>query len=317
MKIVVLDGYALNPGDLSWDGFKSISDVTIYDRTPLEKRYERVKDADIIITNRTLIDAELINKLTKAKYIGVLATGYNLVDLEAAKQKGIVVTNVPAYSTASVVQLVFAHILELCNYVALHDTAVRDGEWATCPDFSFWKKSLIELDGKTMGIIGYGNLGSKVAHIAEAFGMKVLVYSRTKKETSDSIEWVSLDELIVKSDIVTITCPLTESTRGMINKDFLAKMKNSALLINASRGPIIIEEDLKEALNNDVILGAAVDVLTVEPPVNGSPLLEAKNCIITPHIGWATRDARSRLMETAVENLKAFLNDNPINVVNK
>jgi glycerate dehydrogenase len=318
MKIVVLDGYALNPGDLSWEGLKTLGDVTVYDRTPVEKRFERAKDAQIVITNKTPIDKELLDKLKGVKYIGVLATGYNVVDIEEAKKRGVVVTNVPAYSTDSVAQMVFALLLELSNHTKSHSDAVKCGSWTRSKDFCFWNHPLVELSGKTIGIIGFGSIGAKVAEISEAFGMKVIVYSRTIKnqENGKNLRWVNLDELFKEADVVSLHCPLLSETKGLINRDTLKKMKNNAILINTSRGGLIIESDLAEALNNGVIGGAGLDVLTVEPPEKDNPLLRAKNCVITPHISWATKQARERLMAIAVANLKSFLEDQPVNVVN-
>lgn len=316
MNIVILDGYATNPGDLSWDKLKELGNVTIYDRTPSNLAYERAKDADVIITNKTVINKELVDKLNNLKYVGVLATGYNVVDLEACNKKNIVVTNVPAYSTASVVQLIFAYILELFNFVSVHDESVKKGEWVNSQDFSYIKAPISEMEGKTIGIIGYGNIGAKIAKVAEGFDMNVLVYSRTKKESPENVKWVSLEELIKESDIITVNCPLTEATKGLVNKEFLSKMKKSAILINTSRGPVVVEEDLKDALNNDVIRAAAVDVLYTEPPMKENPLLHAKNILITPHIAWATFEARTRLVKVATNNVKAFIEGNPTNKVN-
>jgi glycerate dehydrogenase len=318
MKIVVLDGYALNPGDLSWEGLKSLGDVTVYDRTPVEKRFERAKDAEIIITNKTPIDKELLDRLKVVKYIGVLATGYNVVDTEEAKKRGIVVTNVPAYSTDSVAQMVFALLLELSNYTKAHSDAVKCGSWTKSKDFCFWNHPLVELSGKTIGIIGFGNIGAKVAEISEAFGMKVIVYSRTIKNQANgkNLKWVNLDELFKEADVVSLHCPLLSETKGLINRDTLKKMKKNAILINTSRGGLVVESDLAEALNNGAIGGAGLDVLTAEPPEKDNPLLRAKNCVITPHISWATRQARERLMAIAVANLKSFLEHQPVNVVN-
>jgi glycerate dehydrogenase len=318
MKIVVLDGFALNPGDLSWEALKNIGDVTIYDRTPEEKRFERAKDAEIIITNKTLIDKELLHKLDKLKYVGVLATGYNVVDTEEAKKKGIIVTNVPAYSTDSVAQMVFALLLELSNHTKSHSDAVKCGTWSRSKDFCFWNHPLVELSGKTMGIIGFGSIGEKVADIAEAFGMKVLAYSRTVKVQSHrkNFKWVTLEELLKQSDVVSLHCPLLSETKGLINRDTLKLMKKNAILINTSRGPLVLENDLADALNNGVIAGAGLDVLCSEPPEKDNPLFKAKNCIITPHIAWASKEARERLMATAVSNVKRFLEGNAVNVVN-
>ncbi|WP_139905762.1 D-2-hydroxyacid dehydrogenase [Clostridium thermarum] len=318
MKIVILDGHGLNPGDLSWEGFNKLGELKIYDRTPNDKIIERIGDAEYIITNKTPITAETMDK-TKVKYIGVLATGYNVIDIEAAKERGIVVTNVPAYSTASVAQMVFGHILEICQQVGLHDSAVKAGEWENSADFCFWKKPLIELDGKVMGIIGYGRIGQAVSKVAQAFGMKVIAYSpRRKSELEDkNMRYVELEELLQASDIISLHCPLFESTKNIINKETIAKMKKSAIIINTSRGPLINEQDLAEALNSGRIYAAGVDVVSVEPIRADNPLLKAKNIYITPHIAWAPREARVRLMNIAVENLKNFLEGKPTNVVSK
>lgn len=319
MKIVVLDGYALNPGDLSWENMKQLGDLTVYERTAADQVYERAKEADIIFTNKTPVPAEVISKLSSLKYIGVLATGYNIVDAEAAKQKGVVVTNVPGYGTASVVQLTIALLLELCLRVQRHSDAVMDGKWARSRDWSFWDYPLVELSGKTIGIIGFGNIGRGVADIAASFGMNVIAQSRTQTDQSqrENFRWVSIPELFEAADVISIHCPLTQETKGLINSDSLTKMKRSAFLLNTSRGPIIIDEDLADALNNDIIAGAGIDVLSAEPPPADNPLFKAKNCIITPHMAWATKESRTRLMTSVVNNLAAFLAGNPVNVVNK
>ena len=319
MKIVVLDGYTLNPGDLSWDDMKQLGDLTVYERTPADQVYERAKGAEIIFTNKTPVPADVINKLSSLKYIGVLATGYNIVDTEAAKQKGVLVTNVPGYGTASVVQTTIALLLELCLRVQRHSDAVMDGKWASSADWSFWDYPLVELSGKTMGIIGFGNIGQGVGDIASAFGMKIIAHSRKQTDQSQrkNFRWVSIPELLETADAISIHCPLTPETKGLINKDSLKKMKRSAFLLNTSRGPIIVDEDLADALNHDVIAGAGIDVLSVEPPSANNPLFKAKNCIITPHMAWATKESRTRLMSSVVNNLAAFLSGNPINVVNK
>jgi glycerate dehydrogenase len=319
MKIVVLDGYTLNPGDLSWEKLEQSGDVTVYERTPAEKVSDRAKDAEIILTNKTPVSADVINKLPSLKYIGVLATGYNVVDIEAARQKGVLVTNVPGYGTDSVVQLTFALLLELCQHVQRHSDAVMEGKWARSADWCFWDFPLVELAGKTMGILGFGTIGQQVADVAAAFGMKVVGQSRTQTDQAHrkNFKWVSLEELLQTSDVISIHCPLTPETKGLINKDALQKMKPSAFLLNTSRGPIIVDQDLADALNNKVIAGAGIDVLSVEPPPAGNPLFRAKNCLITPHIAWATKEARTRLMNSVAENVSAFLSGRPVNVVNK
>lgn len=316
MKIVVLDGYALNPGDLSWTQIEQLGSLTVYERTPSDKILERAQGAEIIFTNKTPLTKELLNQLPSLKYIGVLATGYNVVDIAAAAQNGIIVTNIPAYSTYSVAQLTFALLLELCHHVQNHSNAVHEGAWVNSKDFSFWNFPLTELTGKTFGVIGFGSIGQQVAVIANAFGMKVLAYSRTYRETAyKDYNWVDLDKLLHESDVVSLHCPLTPETTGLINSDALSKMKPSAFLINTSRGPIVNEFDLAAALNKHKIAGAGLDVLSTEPPQIDNPLLSAKNCIITPHIAWATKEARTRLMQIAADNLKAFLSGNPQNSV--
>jgi glycerate dehydrogenase len=319
MKIVVLDGYTLNPGDLSWEGLEKLGDLKVYDRTDEDKVAERIGDAEIVFTNKTPLTRDIFSKLPGIKYVGVLATGYNVVDVEAAKDYGITVTNIPTYGTTAVAQYVFALLLEMCHHVYEHNLAVKHGEWSSCPDFCFWKYPLIELSGKIMGIIGLGRIGYATAKIAQAFGMKVLAYDihQNKELEDDNMKYVSLDELFVKSDVISLHCPLFDSTKGIINKDNIAKMKDGVLLINTSRGPLVVEEDLAEALNSGKIDGAAVDVVLKEPIRNDNPLITAKNCIITPHIAWAPKESRERLMNIAVDNLKSFLAGNPVNVVNK
>ena len=319
MKIVILDGYAVNPGDLSYDSLKSLGDVTIYDRTPKEKVIEYSKDADMLIINKIVLGKDELKKLPKLKYIGVMATGYNVVDVSAAKELGIIVTNIPNYSTKSVAQITFALLLELCHHIEEHSVAVKNGTWSNSKDFCFWNHPLLELDGKTLGIIGFGAIGKQVAEIAAAFGMNIIAYSRTitDQNNRNNFRWVSLDELLRESDVISLHCPLFSETMGLINKNTLSKMKNSAFLINTSRGPLIVEEDLANALNNNIIAGAALDVLSKEPPEIGNPLFTAKNCIITPHIAWAVKEARQRLLNIAVGNIKAFLKGEPINVVSK
>ena len=319
MKIVVLDGLTLNPGDLSWDGLHQLDDVEIHDRSSGEQIIERSKEAEILFTNKTPLGEEEFSQLPDLKYIGVLATGYNIVDIKAAKKRNITVTNIPAYSTNSVAQMTFALILELCLHVQDHSNAVHRGEWANSPDFSFWNSPLIELAGKTLGIIGFGSIGQQVSKVAEAFGMKVVASKSSSNNSVDNenIKRVDLDELFRVSDIISLHCPLFPSTKGIINKSNIEKMKRTAFLINTARGPLVIEEDLAEALNNDRIAGAGIDVLSTEPPKADNSLLTAKNCLVTPHISWATLEARTRLMNMAVDNLKAFLQGESINVVNK
>ncbi len=319
MKIVILDGYTLNPGDLSWEGLKKLGDLTIHDRTAPADVVSRCKDAEIVFTNKTPVNAAAQEQLPKLKYIGVLATGYNIVDVDAAKRLGIIVANVPGYGTSSVVQMTFALLLELTLHVQRHSDSVRDGKWSRSADFCYWDFPLVELAGKTIGIIGMGHIGGKVADVATAFDMKVVGNSRTRTDQSHrkNFRWAEIPELLAASDVVSIHCPLFPETRGLINKENLSLMKKTAFLLNTSRGPIVIDEDLADALNRDLIAGAGIDVLSTEPPPAGNPLFTAKNCIITPHISWATKEARARLMDIAVTNLEAFLADKPVNIVNK
>jgi glycerate dehydrogenase len=316
MKIVVLDGYTLNPGDLNWDDIKELGDCTIYDRTPPEKTVERAKGAEAVFTNKIVFNREVIRMLPELKFIGVLATGYNVVDLDAATEAGIMVTNIPAYSKASVAQMVFSHILHIVQNVSKHTESVKKGEWANSIDFSYHITPQTELAGKTLGIIGFGQIGQAVAKIGQAFGMKVLFNNRSQKETNLDARQIDLDALLAKSDFISINCPLTDANAGFINKAAIDKMKTSAILINTGRGALINENDLAEALNNGRITGAGLDVLSTEPPASDNPLLSAKNCCITPHIAWATTEARERLMKIATENLKAFLEGKPQNKVN-
>ena len=316
MKIVVLDGYVLNPGDLGWNDFKNLGDCTIYDRTPAEQTLERAKDADVLITNKVILNKEIIEQLPALKYIGVLATGFNVVDTVAAKNAGVVVTNIPAYSTASVAQMVFSHILNFTQNVSVHAKSVESGEWAKSVDFAYWKTPQTELAGKTLGIIGFGQIGQAVAKIGLAFGMKVIFNNRNIKETDLDANQVNLNTLLSESDFISVNCPLTSENEGFINKSTIAKMKQTTFFVNTGRGPLINEQDLADALNAGRIAGAGLDVLSVEPAKKDNPLPRAKNCFITPHIAWATFEARTRLMNIAVANLKAFMKGNPQNVVN-
>ena len=315
MEIVILDGYTLNPGDLSWEGVKNLGNCTFYDRTPPELTVERAKEADAVFTNKVVLNKEVIEQLPQLKYIGVLATGYNVIDMEAARAAGITVTNIPAYSTASVAQMVFSHILNFAQNVAVHSKSVSEGEWAENMDFSYWETPQMELAGKTIGIIGFGQIGQAVANIALAFGMKIIFNNRSQKETALDARQVDLETLLAESDFISINCPLTEENKGFINKETIEKMKPEVFLVNTGRGPLINEQDLADALNNGRIAGAGLDVLSTEPPSEDNPLPKAKNCSITPHIAWATFEARNRLMQIATENLKAFLDGNPQNVV--
>ncbi len=318
MKIVNLDGYTTNPGDLSWEPFEKYGDVTVYDRTNPQEIVERAKDADVLFINKCVITSDILDKLPNLKYVGLQSTGYNVIDCDAAKKKGIIVSNIPAYSTSAVAQLTFSLILQFTNKVSLHSEAVHNGEWSACPDFCFWKSSLSELDGKSIGIIGFGSIGQRVASIANAFGMKVLVFTpHPKPDEFKNVEFIDFDTLCKESDIITCHCPLTPQTENIINKDAISKMKKSVIIINTSRGPVVNDADLAQALNSERIQGAGVDVLRVEPPEQNNPLINAKNCIITPHIAWAALETRARLLSILEDNLKAFIEGHPQNVVNK
>jgi len=319
MKIVVLDGYTLNPGDLTWGRLEKIGELTVYDRTPANQIIERIGDAEIIFTNKTPLTRDTFDQVPKVKFVGVLATGYNVVDGEAAKEKGIVVTNIPTYGTSAVAQFTFALLLEMCHHVWDHSQEVKKGAWTNCQDFCFWNYPLIELAGKTMGIIGFGRIGQATAKIAQALGMKVLAYDnyQDSKLVSDSLKYAGLDELLANSDVISLHCPLIDNTVGIINQNTIAKMKDGVKIINTSRGPLIVEKDLAEALNSGKVSGAAVDVVSTEPAKMDNPLLSAKNCIVTPHIAWAPKESRERLMNIAVVNLEQFLKGDLVNVVNK
>lgn len=315
MNIVVLDGYTLNPGDLKWDELQSLGSCSVYDRTDRMDIVRRAQEAQIILTNKTPLTKETIDALPHVRYIGVLATGYNVVDISAAKERGIIVTNVPAYGTASVAQTVFALLLELTHRVRLHADLVRYGAWSKQPDFSFWYGELSELAGKTMGVVGFGNIGQAVANIADAFGMKVIVATRSAIRSDQRVQVVDLDTLFTTSDVISLHCPLTDETKHLVNRVRLGQMKPTAFLINTSRGALVDEAALGDALNDNSIAGAGLDVLSIEPPPQDHPLFNAKNCVITPHFAWATRESRQRLMNTAVANVGAFINGQPINVV--
>ena len=317
MKIVVIEGYSMNPGDLSWAGLEALGELTVYDRSRQDQIVERCKDAEMVFTNKEPLGRDIMAQLPGLKFIGVLATGYNCVDVAAAKGLGIVVSNVPGYGTNSVVQLTFALLLELTLHVQDHSYAVKNGDWSRSPDFCFWNYPLIELAGKTMGIIGFGDIGKKVADVASALVMKIIANSRTRTDQTHRINfrWAPLEELLEQSDVVSLHCPLTPETTGLINKENLKRMKPSAFLLNTSRGPLVIDQDLADALNHDLIAGAGIDVLSKEPPLPGNPLFTAKNCIITPHIAWATKEARVRLMDIVVNNAKAYVSGAPVNVV--
>jgi len=318
MKIVVLDGYTLNPGDLSWGGFENLGETVVYDRTPEDKVAERIGDAEIVFTNKTPVTRETMSICKNIKFIGVLATGYNIVDVEAAKEKNIPVTNIPTYGTDAVSQFAIALLLELCHHVGDHANSVKKGEWAACADWCYWNYPLIELSGKTMGIIGFGKIGQKTGKIAQALGMNVLAYdvNKTLELETETCRYVELEELLAESDVITLHCPLFPATKGIINKENIGKMKNGVMIINNSRGQLIVEEDLRDALNSGKVAGAACDVVSTEPVKMDNPLLQAKNIIITPHMSWAPKESRKRLMDIAIDNLNQFLSGNSRNVVN-
>ncbi|MCD1126184.1 D-2-hydroxyacid dehydrogenase [Jinshanibacter sp. LJY008] len=318
MKIVILDGHTLNPGDISWTEIEQLGQLTVYDRTPAELIVERIGNADIVLTNKTPISQQTIEQCRSIKMIGVLATGYNIVDIKAARQRDIPVCNVPSYSTMAVAQLSTALLLELCHHVGEHSSDARSGGWPKSIDFCYWHSPLIELMGKKLGLIGYGQIGSAFAKIALAMGMEVLVYTPSQKKSIEqpNLRVVTLDQLLAESDAISLHCPLTEQNTGLINQSNIAKMKNGVMLLNTSRGGLIVEQDLADALNSGKIAGAGLDVLSVEPPSENNPLLNARNCIITPHIAWAPKEARLRLMEITVNNLKHFIAGKLQNVVN-
>ena len=317
MKIIVLDGYGMNPGDLSWEALGQLGDLIVYDRTAPEKVIERAEDAEVVLTNKVVLSEATIRQLPKLKYIGVLATGYNVVDTKAARQCGVVVTNIPAYSTESVAQMTFAHILNIMNRVEHYAQQNRDGRWSSNPDFCYWDTPLPELAGKTIGIVGLGSIGKRVACIANAFGMKVFAYtSKNATDLPEGIQKTTLDGLFGVSDILTLHCPLTDATHEMINKESLGKMKPGAILINTGRGPLVNERDVAEALHSGQLRAYGADVMCQEPPQADHPLLAEPNAFITPHVAWATYEARVRLMNIAVANVKAFIDGAPVNVVN-
>lgn len=318
MKIVVLDGFTLNPGDNPWNDLLPLGDVEVYERTPADQVIERAVDADILVINKIILSADVLEQLPNLKFVAVTATGFNVVDVEAARARNIPVANVPVYGTDSVAQFVFALLLQMCHNVALHEAAVKDGEWTRCPDFCFWDTPQIELAGKTLGIVGFGRIGRRTGEIGHALGMKVIANDLFTNQPPDysPFAWASLDEVFEQSDAISLHAPLTLENTGLINQERLAQMKDSAFLINTARGPLVVENDLAVALNDGVIAGAALDVVMVEPMEADNPLLKAKNCIITPHIAWATLAARSRLMQTTVGNVRTFQADAPENVVN-
>ena len=320
MKIVILDGYTENPGDLSWDELGKLGELTVYDRTPVDDEAEiirRIGDAEIVFTNKTPISRAVIDACPGMKFISMLATGYNVVDYVYAHEKGIPVTNVPSYGTASVAQFAIAMLLEICHHVAHHSQTVHDGKWASSIDWCYWDYPLIELDGKTMGIIGFGRIGQQTGKIARALGMNILAYDSVESDSGRAIgTYADLDTVLSQSDVIALHCPLFPDTQGIINKDTIARMKDGVIILNNSRGPLIVEQDLTDALNSGKVFAAGLDVVSTEPIKPDNPLLGAKNCIITPHISWAPKESRQRIMDCAVANVKAYQAGTPINVVN-
>lgn len=319
MKLVILDGYTENPGDLSWDWLKDLVDeYEVYDKTPNELILERAKGAEILVTNKTPLTRDTLNKLKGLKYISTLATGYNVIDIVAASELGITVSNIPAYSTDGVAQLVFALLLEMTNSVALHNKSVKDGEWAKSEHFCYWKTPLTELSGKTFGIIGFGKIGAAVAAIANAFKMKVIAYSPNTRHYDGfgTVDFLSLDEVIAASDVISLHCPLTESTTGLVNMEFIKKMKKGAYIINTSRGPVLNEADVRRALDEGLLAGVGVDVLSTEPPMADNPLATCDKTVVTPHIAWASLEARTRLMNIFKSNVEGFVKGEAVNRVN-
>ena len=319
MKIVILDGYTENPGDLSWEALERFGELCVYDRTPDDDAEiaRRIGDAEVVLTNKCPIRRAVMDACPKLRYISVLATGYNIVDVACAREKGIPVSNVPTYGTAAVGQFAIALLLEICHHVAHHSEAVHQGRWASCPDWCFWDYPLIELAGKTMGIIGFGRIGQTTGRIAKAMGMEILAAGSRETEAGRAIaEYVTVDELLRRSDVVVLHCPLFPSTQGIINRETIAKMKDGVILINNSRGPLVVEQDLADALNSGKVYAAGLDVVSTEPIRDDNPLLTARNCFITPHISWAPKESRERIMDITAENLRAFLAGAPVNVVN-
>ena len=322
MKIVILDGYTENPGDLSWEGFERLGELTVYDRTPVGEEAEiqtRIGDAEIVITNKTPLTRGTIEACPQIRYIGALSTGYNVIDIEAARERGIPVSNIPGYATEAAAQLTFALLLDICQHAAHHSQAVHEGRWSACPDFCFWDYPLLELAQKTFGIIGFGSIGLAAGRLANAFGMKVLAYAPHRKPEleSEMCRYGELEEILAEADIISLHCPLFPSTEGMINRETIARMKDGVILLNTGRGPLIVEQDLADALNSGKVYAAGLDVVSVEPIREDNPLLKARNCLITPHIAWASKESRQRLMDMAVGNLEAFLAGKPVNVVNE
>ena len=321
MKIVVLDGYTENPGDLSWEGLKALGELTVYDRTPVndnEEILKRIGGAEVVFTNKTPLRKEVLAKCPGLRFISVLATGYNVVDIAYAKEKGIPVSNIPTYGTDSVGQFAIALLLEICHHIGHHDRVVHEGKWEHNADWCFWDYPLIELAGKTLGVIGFGRIGQRTGAIAQALKMKVLAFDAHPNDAGRALaEYVSLEELLAQSDVIALHCPLFPDTEGIINKDNIAKMKDGVIILNNSRGPLIVEQDLAEALNSGKVAAAGVDVVSTEPIKGDNPLLKAKNCLITPHMSWAPKESRQRIMDMSVENVKAYLAGKPVNVVNK
>lgn len=322
MKIVILDGYTENPGDLSWEGFERLGELTVYDRTPVGEEAEiqtRIGDAEIVITNKTPLTRGTIEACPQIRYIGALSTGYNVIDIEAARERGIPVSNIPGYATEAAAQLTFALLLDICQHAAHHSQAVHEGRWSACSDFCFWDYPLLELAQKTFGIIGFGSIGQAAGRLANAFGMKVLAYAPHRKPEleSEMCHYGELEEILAEADIISLHCPLFPSTEGMINRETIARMKDGVILLNTGRGPLIVEQDLADALNSGKVYAAGLDVVSVEPIREDNPLLKARNCLITPHIAWASKESRQRLMDMAVGNLEAFLAGKPVNVVNE
>lgn len=320
MKIVVLDGYTENPGDLSWGELEKLGDVTVYERTSLtdeEEAIRRLEGAEVAITNKTPITRRVMDSCPQLKYISMLATGYNVVDADYARERGIPLSNIPTYGTAAVGQFAIAMLLEICHHVAHHSQSVHEGRWEACADWCYWDYPLIELDGKSMGIIGFGRIGQQTGRIAKALGMKILAYDSYPNDAGREIaEYVDLDTLLASSDVIALHCPLFPETRGIINRETISKMKNGVIILNNSRGPLVVEQDLADALNSGKVYAAGVDVVSTEPIRGDNPLLTAKNCIITPHISWAPKESRQRIMDTVVSNVKSYLAGAPANVVN-
>lgn len=319
MKIVVLDGYTLNPGDLSWDALGKLGELTVYDRTPMadDEIIKRVGEAEVVFTNKTPLRASVFSSCPNLRFVGVLATGYNVVDVASAKAHGVLVANIPTYGTAAVGQFAIGLLLEICHHIGSHDQAVHEGRWEKNDDWCFWDHPLIELDGKTMGIIGFGRIGQATGRIAKALGMRVLAHDAYPNDIGRNIaDYVALDEILAQSDVIALHCPLLPDTEGLINAKNIAKMRDGVIIINNSRGPLIVEQDLADALNSGKVYAAGLDVVSSEPIRGDNPLLSAKNCIITPHISWAPKESRQRLMDIAVNNLLMYFKDAPVNIVN-